>query len=188
LQIVEVIQERPEGLGDAIRLAHAALEDSEAFLLSFPDERVLPEYTASLLAAHRRTQRNLIGVRSQPTGASNRSAAVVGGVVLEAEVEDDLLRICRLEEKPTPQTIRKARFSILGRYVLNAGELFEALHELPPNQRTKKIELTDALNQLASAGEVFGLPYKLRGGRLRSLRVPRQLMGKALDEFLAPLE
>jgi UTP--glucose-1-phosphate uridylyltransferase len=190
LRVIEVIQERPEGLGAAIRLTQSVLEEGESFLLSFHDERVPAEYTSLLLAAHRRTQRNLIAVRKQSTTrrAGGNSAANLGGVVLDAEAEGELLRIRRLAEKPTPLASRHAKYAILGRYVLIAGEVFPALRELPPHQRTKKLELTDALDQLARDGEVLALPYAARGGELRSLRVPRQLMGKALDEFLAPLE
>jgi UTP-glucose-1-phosphate uridylyltransferase/transcriptional regulator with XRE-family HTH domain len=189
LRIMEVIQERPDGLGAAIRLTQSALEDGESFLLSFPDERVPADYTNLLLAAHLRTQRNLIAVRKRPAaGRADADAGNLGGVVLDAESDGDLLRVRRLAEKPTPQASKNASYSILGRYVLIAGEVFPALRELPPNQRTKKVELTDALDQLARDGEVLGLPYQARKGQLRSLRVPRQLMGKALDEFLAPIE
>jgi UTP-glucose-1-phosphate uridylyltransferase/DNA-binding XRE family transcriptional regulator len=190
LRVIEVIQERPEGLGAAIRLTQWALDEGESFLLSFPDERVPAEYTSRLLAAHRRAQRNLIAVRGHSTSRRSQTNAAtdVGGVVLDAESDGELLRIRRLAEKPTPQASRSAKYTILGRYVLNAGEIFPALRDLPPNQRTKKVELTDALDQLAREGEVFALPYEARTGQLRSLRVPRQLMGKALDEFLAPLE
>ncbi len=75
------------------------------------------------------------------------------GIVSGEPLEPGVFRLDRLVEKPRPAEA-PSRFAITGAYLLDP-EVFDVIRSLVPSPRGE-LELTDALQQLATRGRVLG--------------------------------
>jgi UTP--glucose-1-phosphate uridylyltransferase len=100
-----------------------------------------------------------------------------GAATIEETGTPDVVRVLDLVEKPEPEDA-PSNLAIIGRYVL-APEIFDALRKTPPG-RGNELQLTDAIQLLATSGEpVHGVVFRGRrydtGDRLDYLRAVVQL-------------
>ena len=82
------------------------------------------------------------------------------GIVSGEAVGDDLVRVTAMVEKPDPSAA-PGNLAVIGRYILTP-DIFEILKRIPPG-RNGEIQITDALNEQAKAGQV--LAYRFKGHR-----------------------
>ena len=82
------------------------------------------------------------------------------GIVSGEEVEDGIIRLDTMIEKPSLAEA-PSRLGVIGRYVLTP-DIFDILENLEPG-RNGEIQITDALMQQASEGRVLG--YRFKGQR-----------------------
>jgi UTP--glucose-1-phosphate uridylyltransferase len=76
------------------------------------------------------------------------------GIVQGTGLEPGVLKIEHLVEKPLPSEA-PSRFAVTGAYVLSPS-IFDAIRETPPGRRGE-VELTDALDRLATREPVVGV-------------------------------
>jgi UTP--glucose-1-phosphate uridylyltransferase len=102
--------------------------------------------------------------------------SLYGVATIEGSVEDDVVRVTDLVEKP-PVDEAPSNWAIIGRYVIDPA-VFEVLENTPPG-RGGEIQLTDALRTLAGrssaeGGQVHGVLFRGRrydtGDKLDYLR------------------
>jgi UTP--glucose-1-phosphate uridylyltransferase len=174
-QLHTVRQKEPLGFGHAVLMAREHVGD-EPFAVLVPDE-VVPEPTgddASLLArmieTYEQTGSSVIVV--QEIAAEAISAY---GVVDPEPVEEDLVRILDMIEKPAPEDAA-SNLGSRGRYVLTP-RIFDALERTQPGVGNE-IQLTDAIKLLAQEETVYAYIY----------RGPMYDVGKKMDYLRATVE
>jgi len=160
VRIHYIRQKEQLGLGDAIRLArHHVGQEPFAVLLGDtiidPPEGQKPGLR-QLLDAFEQVRASIVAVHRVPLEWVARYGIVEG----EPEPFDpNLLRLRRLIEKPRPEEA-PSNLAIAGRYVF-MPEIFDML-ECTPRGVGGEIQLTDAMNQLASEEPVFALAWQAR--------------------------
>jgi UTP--glucose-1-phosphate uridylyltransferase len=160
VRIHYIRQKEQLGLGDAIRLArhHVGLEPFAVLLgdtIIDPPEGQKPGLR-QLLDAFEQVRASIVAVHRVPLEWVSRYGIVAG----EPEPFDpNLLRLRRLIEKPRPEEA-PSNLAIAGRYVF-MPEIFDML-ECTPRGVGGEIQLTDAMNQLASEEPVFALAWQAR--------------------------
>lgn len=82
------------------------------------------------------------------------------GVIAGSEIEDGLIMISDMVEKPAPEEA-PSNYAIIGRYILTP-DIFDILRETPPG-RNGEIQITDAL--LTQARRNMVLAYRFKGRR-----------------------
>ncbi|MGD9717924.1 MAG: UTP--glucose-1-phosphate uridylyltransferase GalU, partial [Sulfurimonadaceae bacterium] len=82
------------------------------------------------------------------------------GVIAGEFIEDDVVRVSHMVEKPAPEDA-PSNLAIIGRYILTP-DIFEILQNTAPG-KGGEIQITDALLAQAKAGKVIG--YKFKGKR-----------------------
>lgn len=144
--VKSVLQAEPKGNGDAVLQARALIGD-EPFAMLWGDDLMLGEEPALL---------QLIRARERLGGGSVVGCIRVGkedisryGVVAGTAVEEGILRVIGIVEKPTPEEAPSDLAAVHG-YVLEP-EIFEVLAKLPPG-RGGEVWLTDAVAELARTG------------------------------------
>ncbi|AIG63866.1 UDP-glucose pyrophosphorylase [Corynebacterium atypicum] len=148
ISAVPVTQERPLGLGHAVGLAEAVLDDDEDVVaVMLPDDLVLPSGVMEKMATVRRE-----------FGGSVLCAFVVPddevsnyGVfdVEKIPGRDDVCRVVGMVEKPS-QDEAPSNLVATGRYLLDR-EIFSALRQITPG-KGGELQLTDAIELLISQG------------------------------------
>src|SRR5205809_2583923 len=78
------------------------------------------------------------------------------GSIEREYVEDNLVRVVRIVEKPPPEEA-PSNLAAIGYYVLTP-EIFEALRETAPD-RGGEVQLTDAINALAQQQAVYAFVF-----------------------------
>ena len=160
VRIHYIRQKEQLGLGDAIRLArHHVGQEPFAVLLGDtiidPPEGQKPGLR-QLLDSFEQVRASIVAVHRVPLEWASRYGIVEG----EPEPFDpNLLRLRRLIEKPRPEEA-PSNLAIAGRYVF-MPEIFDML-ECTPRGVGGEIQLTDAMNQLASEEPVFALAWQAR--------------------------
>ena len=183
-------QRAPLGLGHAILCAKPFVK-VEPFAVLLSDDVIDPE--SALLA-------DMIRI-----SAEKLAPVVAVECVAEEDVEKygiidgvdeggGVFRIEHLVEKPKPGEA-PSRYAIIGRYILTP-DIFDILETLPAG-KGGEIQLTDALNRLASRRPVFGYLFKGKrydaGDKLGFLQATVELalkdkfLGAGFREFLAGL-
>lgn len=145
-------QQKPLGLGHAVWCARDWI-GREPFAVLLPDELTIdqPSCIAQLVAAHDRTDGNVVAVMEVP----REQTRSYGIAAVKAE-KDGLAEITGLVEKPTsaeaPSTL-----ALIGRYVLQP-EVFDHLgrHETGAGG---EIQLTDALAKMIGRQPFHALRY-----------------------------
>ena len=163
-------QKEPLGLGAAIGMAEPHV-NGEPFAVLLGDD-IIPEdnLLREMLDVYDRYGRSVIAVKEVP-----RSDISLYGSVEPEYVEDNLVRVVRIVEKPAPEEA-PSNLAAIGYYVLTP-EIFDALRETTPD-RGGEVQLTDALNALAQQQAVYA--YVFEGIRYD--------IGKKLDYLRATVE
>ncbi len=160
-----VRQREMKGLGHAV-LTGEPLIGHEPFGVVLSDDLCLNlggEGVLSQMAAlYREHQCSIVAVQEVPLSEVHRY-----GVVAGARIDEQLMRVERMVEKP-PQDQAPSNLAVIGRYILTP-DIFEILRDLPPGLGGE-IQLTDALQIQAEAGGV--LAYAFEGRRFDCGSVP----------------
>ncbi|MEU8325988.1 UTP--glucose-1-phosphate uridylyltransferase GalU [Nonomuraea sp. NPDC048881] len=147
-----VRQGEPKGLGHAVLCAKQHVGDHPFACLLGDD---LIDYRDQLL-------KRMIEVRDTYGGSvvalmevPREQVSLYGVATIAGTVEDDVVRVTDLVEKP-PVDEAPSTWAVIGRYVLDPA-IFEVLENTPPG-RGNEIQLTDALRTLAGRGSEQGGP------------------------------
>jgi UTP--glucose-1-phosphate uridylyltransferase len=166
-----VRQGSPMGLGHAVGVARQHVGD-EPFAVLLGDDimddrsRVLED----MLEVHERYGRSVLCLKE----VARKDVSSYGCVRPEA-VEDTLVRVLDIVEKPEPQDA-PSNLAVMGRYVLTP-EIFGALDRVKPG-KGGEIQLTDAIGLLLQEQTVYG--YTFEHGRYD--------IGNKLDYLRATVE
>ncbi|MGH9067578.1 MAG: UTP--glucose-1-phosphate uridylyltransferase GalU [Acidimicrobiales bacterium] len=166
-----VRQGEPKGLGHAVATARQHVGD-EPFVVLLGDDIMDPSagVLPGMLSAFDRHGRSLIALKPvEPAEISSYGCA-------RAEpVEDNLVRILEIVEKPAPEEA-PSNLAVMGRYVFTPA-IFDALERVQPG-RGGEIQLTDAIGLLLEDQAVHG--YAFEHGRYDT--------GNKLDYLRATVE
>lgn len=160
-RIYYIRQNRPRGLGDAIRLARDHVGDAP-FAVLLGDTVIDPAPSSppglrQLIDAYERIGAGVVAVHRVPADWVSRYGIVDG----EAESADhpDLLRLRGLVEKP-PAADAPSDLAIAGRYILTP-DIFDCIDEVD-SDADSELQLTDALNVLARRRPFYALRWDAR--------------------------
>jgi UTP--glucose-1-phosphate uridylyltransferase len=170
-----VRQKQPLGLGHAVLVGKEHVGD-EPFAVLLPDE-IVPEPTGDevpmlerMIEVFEKTGSGVIAVQEVPSDEISSY-----GVVDGERVEDDLVKLLDMVEKPAPEDA-PSNLGSRGRYVL-PPTIFNALEKTEPGVGNE-IQLTDAIQALAQKETVYA--YVHEG--------PMYDVGKKLDYLKASVE
>ncbi|HEV3400197.1 MAG TPA: UTP--glucose-1-phosphate uridylyltransferase GalU [Acidimicrobiales bacterium] len=185
-----VRQGEPRGLGHAVGVAREHVGD-EPFAVLLGDDimteesRVLPD----MLDIHERYGRSVVALKEFPLQDISSY-----GCVRPEQVEETLVRVLDLVEKPRPEDA-PSNLAVMGRYVFTP-EIFEALDRVGPG-RGGEIQLTDAMAVLLKEQTIYGHLFEHGrydiGDKLDYLRatvelaIEREDLGPGFRNFLAEL-
>ena len=155
-----VRQGDPKGLGHAVLRGKAHIANNSFALLLGDDVMDSRDVLLSkMLEVHEATGENVVALME----VSPDQIHLYGCAVTEGSVEDGVVRITGLVEKPKNDEA-PSNLAVIGRYVLRS-EIFDILEETEPG-RGGEIQLTDALMTAAQnperAGGVLGVVFKGR--------------------------
>ena len=145
-------QKDPLGLGHAVSIAEPHVGD-EPFAVLLGDDLIMESMPLleELLKVHERYGRSVIAVQEVA-----RDEISLYGAINPEPVEDDLVRVVSIVEKPEPEEA-PSNLAATGRYVFTP-EIFVALRETQPG-RGGEIQLTDAINRLAQEQAVYAYVF-----------------------------
>nr|WP_316759342.1 UTP--glucose-1-phosphate uridylyltransferase GalU [Streptomyces sp. NEAU-HV9] len=151
--IHHIRQGDPLGLGHAVLCARHHV-GNQPFAVLLGDDLIHPRET--LLS-------RMLDVRDRHAGSvvalmevDPSQIHLYGCAAVEPTGEADVVRVTGLVEKPAPEAA-PSTYAVIGRYVLDPA-VFDALERTPPG-RGGEIQLTDALQELASGGTVHGVVF-----------------------------
>jgi UTP--glucose-1-phosphate uridylyltransferase len=182
-------QKDPRGLGAAVAMAEPHVAGEPFAVLLGDDILTSGNLLPQMIEVYDRYGRSVVAVTEVP-----RSEVHLYGVISPEFVEEDLARIVQIVEKPSAEEA-PSNYAAIGRYVLTP-EIFDALRETPPD-KSGEVQLTDALNLLASQQAVYafifeGTRYDM-GKKIDFLRatvelaIAREDLGPVFQAFLADL-
>ena len=182
-------QRDPLGLGHAVACAEPHVGDAP-FVVMLPDDLVRPKTPLldRMLKIHERYGRSVLAAIEV-----SREDSSLYGMIEPEPVEEDLVRIASIVEKPSAEE-SPSTLAAIGRYVFTP-EIFDALRETPPGHGGE-VQLTDAINLLAQDQAVYALTFEGRfdvGSKLDYLRATVELalarddLGPDFKEYLAEL-
>lgn len=176
-----VAQSRPQGLGHAVLQAREHTGD-EPFCVLLGDSILAPRAGAELarlVAAREETGAPVVALETVPRGETDRRGVVRLANPDEPPAPGERVRITGFVEKPEPEEA-PSRFCVAARYVLGP-DVYPILADLEPGLGGE-IQLTDALDRLASERPVYGVA--LEGRRFDVGNIPdyaRTFLAFALD-------
>lgn len=158
-------QNEMRGLGHAILVGKRLVGDAP-FGVVLADDLCLNENGDGILAQMARLYRqfrcSIVAVMEVP---QDRIGAY--GVVAGEKVDDRILRVTDMVEKPAPEEA-PSNLAVIGRYILTP-DIFDILEATPPG-KNGEIQITDALLQQAREGCVMA--YRFEGRRFDCGSVP----------------
>jgi len=183
-------QRDPLGLGHAVSVARQHV-GSEPFAVLLGDDIMVDDsrLLRSMLDCYERYGRSVVAVLEVA-----REDIKNYGCISPETVEEDLVRIRSIVEKPKPEDA-PSNLAVIGRYVFTP-EIFDALDRITPGAGGE-LQLTDAISLLLESQTVFG--YTFESGRydigtkidfLRAtveLALDRPDLGEEFRAFLADL-
>ncbi len=190
-RIFYVRQKEPLGLGHAVLCAKEYINDDD-FAVLLGDDIVVSDTpcTKQLVGVFKKRGRSVVAVEEIPS-----SEAHLYGIVSGREIDDDLLVIEDIEEKP-PRGQAKSNLASMGRYFFSPA-IFEYLEKTRPDAKGE-IQLTDAIELMAQEEEVLALRYKGRRFDIGSnlgwivanieLGLQRESLGPNLREYLKGID
>jgi len=183
-------QRDPLGLGHAISVARQHV-GSEPFAVLLGDDIMVDDarLLRSMLGVYERYGRSVIAVMEVP-----REDISSYGCIKPDDVEENLVRVGAIVEKPRPEDA-PSNLAVIGRYVFTP-EIFEALDRITPGAGGE-LQLTDAIGLLLESQTVFGLTFETGrydiGKKIDFLRATVELaldrpdLGTEFKAFLADL-
>ena len=183
-------QRDPLGLGHAISVARQHV-GSEPFAVLLGDDIMVDDarLLRSMLGVYERYGRSVIAVMEVP-----REDISSYGCISPDDVEENLVRVGAIVEKPKPEDA-PSNLAVIGRYVFTP-EIFEALDRITPGAGGE-LQLTDAIGLLLESQTVFGLSFETGrydiGKKIDFLRATVELaldrpdLGSEFKVFLADL-
>jgi UTP--glucose-1-phosphate uridylyltransferase len=164
-------QRDPLGLGHAVSVARQHV-GSEPFAVLLGDDIMVDDskLLRSMLGHYERYGRSVVAVLE----VAREDIKNYGCISPEA-VEEDLVRIRSIVEKPKPEDA-PSNLAVIGRYVFTP-EIFDALDRITPGAGGE-LQLTDAISLLLETQTVFG--YTFETGRYD--------IGKKIDFLRATVE
>jgi UTP--glucose-1-phosphate uridylyltransferase len=188
IDVLEVIQEQPLGLGHAVLCARELVGD-EPFAVILPDDMIRssgPGALRQMVEIYQRSGHSVIGVEEIPAELTRRY-----GVAAVQANPQGLLEIKSIVEKPAPEEA-PSNLGVVGRYVLS-GSIFEMLENLGAGVGGE-IQLTDAIARLMSVQSILAHPFEGRrfdcGSRLGFVLATLEYalanaeLAPALEQFL----
>lgn len=183
-------QRNPLGLGHAISVARQHV-GSEPFAVLLGDDIMLDDakLLRSMLGVYERYGRSVVAVQEVP-----REDISAYGSIAPEDVEENLVRIRSIVEKPKPEEA-PSNLAVIGRYVFTP-EIFDALDRITPGAGAE-LQLTDAIDLLLENQTVFGFIFEQGrydiGKKIDFLRATVELaldrpdLGTEFRAFLADL-
>src|SRR5438128_6728870 len=147
-QIAYTRQQRPLGLGHAVRCARHLVGD-EPFAVLLADDLMVgdPPCLQEMVEAYAETGGNMVAVMEIPREQTRRY-----GVLDVVADSGKLVRAKGVVEKPEP-AVAPSTLMIIGRYIIQP-EIFGHLGDVQPGAGGE-IQLTDGLDSLIAAGQPF---------------------------------
>jgi UTP--glucose-1-phosphate uridylyltransferase len=151
--IHHIRQGEPLGLGHAVLCARRHVGD-QPFAVLLGDDLIDPreDLLTRMLEVRDRHEGSVIALMEVPP----EQIHLYGCAAVEPTREDGVVRVTGLVEKPSRENA-PSRYAVIGRYVL-APEIFDTLERTAPG-RGGEIQLTDALEELAAGGTVYGVIF-----------------------------
>lgn len=150
----EVIQEVPQGLGDAILSARAHVDDAP-FAVILPDDLILGRQPCLALMVAQYCGGNLLAIEK----VARARTANYGVIKPHDSKTDSLISVAGLVEKPSPEKA-PSDLAIVGRYILDP-QVISALLTITPGAGGE-YQLTDALatfiNTMSSDLATYAMP------------------------------
>ena len=149
-----VRQPRMLGLGHAVLCAEHLVGD-EPFAVLLADDLMTGERAvlAQMADVYNRTGASVLAVQEVPQDQTGRYGIVVGETV-----EDRLIKVSHMVEKPKPETA-PSRMAAAGRYILTPG-VFDQIRQ-QTSGAGGEIQLTDAIaDEIAEGRGVYGLRFR----------------------------
>jgi len=148
-----------KGLGHAI-LTGRTLIGPEPFAVVLADDLCFgesggPGVLQQMVALYEQHQCSIVAIEEVP-----RDQTSSYGVIAGTPIDDRLLRVTDMVEKPKPEDA-PSNLAIIGRYILTP-DIFDIIEKTPPG-RNGEIQITDALLRQAKEGRV--LAYRFKGRR-----------------------
>lgn len=149
-------QKEQLGLGHAVYCARKFI-GQEPFAVLLGDDIIVnqPSCLEQMLEVYNEVKATVIAVQEVPRDEVNRY-----GVIEPLEINDRLIEIKDLVEKPRPEEA-PSNLAVIGRYIL-VPEVFPLLAQVQPGAGGE-IQLTDALRLLACRERVYA--YRFQGKR-----------------------
>jgi UTP--glucose-1-phosphate uridylyltransferase len=147
-------QRAMRGLGDAI-LTGETLIGNQAFGVILADDLCVGDdagVIAQLLNVYEKYGCSVIAVEEVPTEEVNKY-----GIISGEQLNDELIRVDRMVEKPSPQDA-PSNLAVIGRYILTP-DIFEILRNTPPG-KNGEVQITDALQTQAENGKVIACRFQ----------------------------
>ena len=166
-----VRQGETRGLGHAVGLARRHVGD-DSFAVMLGDD-IMDEHStvlSEMITHHEARQAAIIACKE----FSREEISAYGSIAYE-EVEERLLKVHSIVEKPQPQEA-PSTWGVMGRYVFSPS-IFAAIDRTPPGAGGE-VQLTDAIGRLLDHGDVYG--YTFSEGRYD--------IGNKLDYLRATVE
>jgi UTP--glucose-1-phosphate uridylyltransferase len=127
----------------------------EPVLVLWPDDVFVADVPRAqqLIRAYEQTSSPVLALMPMPPEQSRR----YGVPVVKEDLDDGLLRITGLVEKPEPESAPSS-FAAIGGYVLTPGVIDELREQTKRwyEHRTGEVYLTDAINAYAKSRAVYG--------------------------------
>ena len=183
-------QGEPRGLGHAVGVAREHVGE-EPFAVLLGDDIMTEEshVLRDMLDIHERYGRSVVALKEFP-----RKDISSYGCVKPEQVEENLVRVLDIVEKPRPEDA-PSNLAVMGRYVFTP-EIFEALDRTGPGAGGE-IQLTDAMAGLLKEETIYGHVFEHGrydiGDKLDYLRatvemaIERDDLGPQFRTFLADL-
>jgi len=153
IEIVSVRQKKPLGLGHAI-LTTRNVVGNEPFLVLLGDDLVLSQTPCckQMLDLFQDIPESIVAVQRVVHEETH-----LYGIVEGEQVEDGVIKVGRMIEKPPPGTT-DSEMAIIGRYLLQP-DIFDLLARTTPGHGGE-IQLTDALQALAKRRAMYAYEFK----------------------------
>ena len=153
MECIYVRQAQALGLGHAVLCAQR-LVGNHPFAVLLADDLMVgsPPVLAQMVEQYDEWRASIIAVQEVPAEHTRRY-----GIVAGTEVNDRVIDITRIVEKPVPEDA-PSRLGVAGRYILTPG----VFHEIATQQRGVggEIQLTDGIASLLRREKVFAYRYE----------------------------
>jgi len=145
------------GLGDAILTGETLIGD-QPFGVILADDLCVGEplgVMAQMVSVYEKYRCCIVAVQEVPIKEVDKY-----GVISGKQLDDKLVQIEYMVEKPSPQDA-PSNLAVIGRYILTP-DIFDVLRNTPPG-KDGEVQLTDALQTQAKNGKVIA--YRFQGRR-----------------------